>query len=136
MENDRLKDIDNFVNNFFPNNNETPEEKANNYIKEFTDLKDFKFIRTIEDFNNLKLSNRIRYVNNKNEFRWGGILIKKIKKNDNRYLILANSEMKYFTISYDRNYIFKKKIKKRNDSLRDIFLKSAGFKLEDFPVSE
>ena len=52
---------------FFPNNNETPEEKANNYMKEFPELKDFKFIRTIEDFNNLKLSNRIRYVNNKNE---------------------------------------------------------------------
>ena len=136
MDEKRLNNIDKFVDDFFPENKKTPEEKAKSYIDKFDNLKEFKYIRTIEDFNKLKLGCRIRYVNNKEEFRWGGLLIKKIKKKEGRYLILANSEMKYFQISYDINYIFTKKVKKRNDNLRDIFLKSAGFDLNDFPVND
>jgi len=134
MNNDRLKNIDNIINKLFPNNNITPEEKANNYIKKYEYLKGFTFIRTDQDFENLKLSYRIRYVNSNGDFRWGGILIKKIKENDEKYLILGNCELKYFTISYDKNYIFFKRIKKRNESLRELFLKSAGFDINNFPI--
>jgi len=95
----------------------------NKYSKE---LEDYKFIYSIKKYNNIKKGGYIRYINLNDELRWGGILLKKYQdtNTNNHLMVLCNMEYKRFVISFEKNYIFYKTHKTRDDILRKIFLNS------------
>jgi len=70
----------------------------------------------------MDLGGYIRYVDSDNEIKWGGILLKKIKKNNIDYMIIANSQMKCITVSFYRNTIFYKKHITASDKNRKLFI--------------
>ena len=128
--NKRLKEIDQFVNSI-----STQEEfdkkfkkKHLKYKKKFNELDGYNSVYNLEDLNNLKMGGYIRYVNLNGELRYGGILIKVFKsENDNEFniknlMILQNSQNIKFTISWEKNYIYYKTQTKKGDNLRDLFI--------------
>ena len=84
--NKRLKEIDQFVNSI--NTQEEFDKKFKKkhlkYKKKFNELDGYNSVYNLEDLNNLKMGGYIRYVNLNGELRYGGILIKVFKSdNDN-----------------------------------------------------
>jgi hypothetical protein len=100
--NDREKEIDNFVNNFFPN------DTINILIKKYSsELKDYKYIDYEAIFSTLKLKGCIRYINKfTKQLRFGGLLIKIFKKNNKWYALLKKFDGEKYRISFNSNYIF------------------------------
>lgn len=128
--NKRLKEIDQFVNSI--NTQEEFDKKFKKkhlkYKKKFNELDGYNSVYNLEDLNNLKMGGYIRYVNLNGELRYGGILIKVFKsENDNEFniknlMILQNSQNIKFTISWEKNYIYYKTQTKKGDNLRDLFI--------------
>lgn len=110
----------NIVDILMPNNIKTKNEKKNKYLNMYPELKEYIYITKI---NNLILGHKIRYVDYKDNIRWGGILTKII----NNKLVIANKRLNYFHIYFERNYIFMKKPITKNDKLRKLFMSSIGF---------
>lgn len=111
--NDRLKEIDEYVDKVKPN------DYINTIIDNNSELKGYKFIDSVEMFSILKLRGSMKYVNKYDKkLRHGGLLIKIYKKenNQNWYAIIKRSNKKYH-ISYNSNYIFY--IETRDDLLLD-----------------
>jgi len=100
---DRLKEIDEFVDNV----------KSNDYINEITkpykdELKYYKYIDTVEEFSVLNLKGSIKYINKfDKKLRTGGLLVKIYQDTQSKKWIgiIKKSTKKYY-ISYDSNYIF------------------------------
>lgn len=86
------------------------------------ELEDYRPIFDSYDYDNMDLGGYIRYVDSNNEIKWGGILLKKIKKNNIDYMIVANSQMKCITVSFYRNTIFYKKHITASDKNRKLFI--------------
>ena len=86
------------------------------------ELEDYRPIFDQYDYDNMDLGGYIRYVDSDNEIKWGGILLKKIKKNNIDYMIIANSQMKCITVSFYRNTIFYKKHITASDKNRKLFI--------------
>ena len=91
-------------------------------LKYEKELEDYEFVYNVDEFYQLKMGGYIRYFNLNDELRWGGILLKKVKNNEINLMILANSDFKRFTVSFDRNYVFYKSHKTQSDKNRKIFL--------------
>ena len=102
------------------------EERNNNIDKLMivyrAELEEYRPIFDSYDYNNMDVGGYIRYVDSNNEIKWGGILLKKIKKNNIDYMIVANSQMKCITVSFYRNTIFYKKHTTASDKNRKLFI--------------
>ena len=100
---DRLKEIDEYVDNI----------KLNNYINEIikqfkSDLTHYKYIETVEEFSLLTLRGSMRYINKfDKKIRTGGLLVKIYKNEQNKkwYGVIMKSKKMYY-ISFESNYIF------------------------------
>ena len=106
--NDRLKEIDDFVDSFLPN---TPIK--NILTKYKSELYDYEYIESIDMFSILSLKGSLKYVNKYDgKLRSGGLLVKIYKKENNKWIaIIKQIDGKKYYISFDSNYIFYKKTK-------------------------
>lgn len=100
--NERLEKIDNFVDTFLKN------DYINTLIKNYSsELEGYNYINSLEIFSTLPLKGSIRYINKyTKEIRFGGLLIKIYKQNNNWYAILKKFDGKKYHISFKSNYIF------------------------------
>jgi hypothetical protein len=100
--NDRLKEIDQLVDELIPN------DYVNKLIKKHADdLEHYSYIDSIEEFSTLKLKGSMKYINKYDkQIRYGGLLIKIYKKSDKWYGIIKKSNETKNYISFDSNYIF------------------------------
>ena len=100
--NDRLKSIDDFVDN---NILEDPiNDLINNYSSE---LQDYDYIDSEALFSILTLKGSMKYINRYDkQLRTGGLLIKIYKKNYQWYAIIKSPIGKKYYISFNSNYIF------------------------------
>ena len=124
---DREKEIDAIVNSFSSKKKWKNEidSKISKWFDDYEkELEDYEFIYNIKEFNKIKIGGYIRYFNLNEEFRWGGILLKKKydKEKDRHLMVIGNTEFKRFVLSFEKNYIFYKNHKTANDKLRKIFL--------------
>ena len=106
--NDRLKEIDEFVDSFLPN---TP---INNIMTKYkNELDGYEYIDSIDMFSILSLKGSMKYINKfDNQLRSGGLLIKIYKKEDNKWTaIIKNVKGQKYYVSFNANYIFYKKSK-------------------------
>lgn len=122
---DREKNIDKFLNSVKTEKEWKKEtkEKVKKWKKKYEkELEDYEFVYTSDELFQLKFGGYIRYINLNNELRWGGIYLKNFMSKDRTMIILANSNMKTFTISFDSNYVFYKKHVRVNDRTRKLFI--------------
>ena len=129
--NNRLKEIDDFVNSIKTENDYAIEiqETMEKYKEKFyNELLDYKPVINLKDLYNLKNAGYIRYVNFNNEIKYGGILLKVFKSENEEeisqknLILLQNSNNKKWTISWEKNYIFYKKQTKKGDNMRNLFI--------------
>ena len=118
----RLKEIDNILSTL--NNN-----KISLYLESFKDeLKDYKYIESLDELYKLKSAGYIRYINLEGELKFGGILIKVFKSEDEEefkkknLILIQNSKNQKWVISWEKNYIFYKNQTKKGDNLRNLFI--------------
>ena len=118
----REKDINNIINSI--KTQETWENERKIYIKQLYDKynKELEHYSVIENFDNIKLGGYIRYINSDDKLKWGGILLKKYKKYDYNYMILANSNMQRINVSYNHNTCFYKTHRTAADNRRQFFM--------------
>ena len=121
----REKDIVNIINSI--KTQKQWEDEKNDYIdkmykKYSKELEDYNVITNNKQYDNMELGGYVRYIDGDDELKWGGILLKKYKKNDFNYMILANSKMQRINISYNRNTCFYKKHKTASDNRRQFFM--------------
>ena len=126
MMTDREKQISDMIDSIMPEKEwknkriKKVEEILKTYEKE---LDKYIWVEDIDEYDNIKVGGYIRYVNFSDEFKWGGILIRKsMNVEGNHIMHLKNSSEQYFNILYERNYIFYRQIVTRNDKLRDLFI--------------
>jgi hypothetical protein len=129
--NKRLKEIDDFVNSIKTENefNSEIQHKMEKYKEKFyNELLDYNPVTNLKDLYNLKSAGYIRYVNFNNEIKYGGILLKVFKSENEdeisqkNLILLQNSNNKKWTISWENNYIFYKKQTKKGDNMRNLFI--------------
>ena len=104
--NDRLKEIDDFVDNFMLNN------PIKNIMNKYTmELDGFEYIESIDVFSTLSLKGSFKYVNKfDGKLRFGGMLMKIYQKKDNKwYAAIKNIKGQKYYVSFDTNYIFYRK---------------------------
>lgn len=98
----RLLEINNLVDNIIKNNNIF--KLINKYSQE---LKDYKYIETLEEFALLPLKGSIKYINKYNGlYRTGGLLIKIYNKHTIWYAVIKQISGKKYYISFQSNHIF------------------------------
>jgi hypothetical protein len=104
--NDRLKEIDEFVDSFLPN---IPINNIMNKYK--SELDGYEYVESLDMFSILSLKGSMKYVNKfDNKLRYGGLLIKIYQKEDKKwYAILKNIKGQKYYVSFDANYIFYRK---------------------------
>lgn len=103
------------------------EDEKQNYIDKMyklysKELEEYNFISNDTEYNNMELGGYIRYISGDDILKWGGILLKKYKKYNFNYMILANSNMQRINVSYNRNTCFYKKHKTAADNRRQLFM--------------
>lgn len=100
--NDRLKEIDDIVNQLVPNN-----KIVDKLIEKYHyDLDCYEYIDNVNTFSLLRMRGTIKYINKyDHKLRSGGLLVKIYNKNDNWYCVLLQPNRKYH-ISFNSNYIF------------------------------
>jgi hypothetical protein len=103
--NDRLKEIDEFVDNFLPNN---PIKNIMNKYK--SKLDGFEYIESVDMFSTLSLKGSFKYVNKfDGNLRSGGMLMKIYQKDNKWYAAIKNIKGQKYYVSFDTNYIFYRK---------------------------
>ena len=90
------------------------------------ELAEYKYI----DHNNvgeLKNGGYVRYVNMKEELKWGGILIRTISPNklSRMKLVLKNTSNNYWNIKYKNFYIFYRNNVSKYDKFKELFISKA-----------
>jgi hypothetical protein len=138
--NNRLKEIDLIVEQFFPQKNYENEkiDKINKFKLKYKDeLKNYNIINTKEELYNLKSAGYIRYFDREDNLKFGGILLKVFEsENENvdmvrTLILLKNSENIKWTISWENNMIFYKKQTKKGDNLRNLFISLLDTNIDD-----
>jgi hypothetical protein len=106
--NNRLKEIDEFVDSFLPN---TPIK--NILTKYKSELDGYEYIESIDMFSTLSLKGSIKYVNKYDgQLRSGGLLIKIYKKDNDKWTaIIKQADGKKYYVSFNANYMFYRKTK-------------------------
>ncbi len=114
--NDRLKEIDDLVDNFVPN------DSINDLIKLYSkELTDYEYIDSVELFSTLKTKGSIKYINRYDKkLRSGGLLIKIYQNQKNGLWIGVIKQFcgKKYYIKFNSNYIFY--LENKSDILYDI----------------
>jgi hypothetical protein len=112
-QNDRLNQIDYFVDNFIENDN------INELIDKYN-LHKYKYIDDVRIFSLLKLRGSMKYINRYDKkLRNGGLLIKIYQKNNNWYGIIKKFDNTKYYISFNNNYIFYLEEKTKNQKIRE-----------------
>ncbi len=119
MTTDRIKDINNFIDSI-----KSQEEWEHEYNKRIDFLIN-KYIKQLNKFNyiikdeidSLKVGGYIKYINDKDELIWAGLLY----KIDTMY-IYTIKDNKIIKINKFKNIIFYKKHVTQQDKRREIFL--------------
>jgi hypothetical protein len=104
--NDRLKEIDEFVDSYLPNN------PIINIMKKYkSELEGYEYIESLDMFSTLSLKGSMKYVNKfDGELRYGGLLIKIYKNTNNIWTaIIKNIKGQKYYVSFNSNYIFYRK---------------------------
>ena len=106
--NNRLKEIDEFVDSFLPN---TPIK--NILTKYKSELDGYEYIESINMFSTLSLKGSLKYVNKYDgQLRSGGLLIKIYKKDNDKWTaIIKQADGKKYYVSFNANYMFYRKTK-------------------------
>ena len=129
--NNRLKEIDMIVENFFPQKEHDLEikNKLDNFYKTYkNELKNYTYVESKDELNNLKSAGYIRYFDRDDNLKYGGILIKVFESESDdiekkrTLLLLQNSDANKWTISWENNMIFYKPQTKKGDNLRNLFI--------------
>jgi hypothetical protein len=126
MKTDREKYIDNYVDSIISQDKWDDKRKKHiDYLskKYYKELDNYIYVEDINEFNDIKLGGYIRFINNNDEIRWGGILAKKYNQENNHYMIIINND-KIIKICFEKNFIFYKKNRTASDKMRDIFISS------------
>lgn len=128
--NDRLKEIDEFV------DNAKPHDYINILINQnSSELKGYTYIDSVGLFSTLKLKGSMKYINKVDKkIRYGGLVVKIYKRESNQkwYAIIKKLNKKYY-VSFDSNYIFYMETKE--DLLRswaDCFISDCDKGVYDF----
>jgi hypothetical protein len=114
--NKKLKEIDKIYN---------VQIDTNKYLNKLTEkykneLDGFNYAPTINDIiQNKKIF--IRYISTKGKLGYGGIYYKVVEEGNKFYILLINKYKNIWSISFDENFIFYKKILDENDSKKEIF---------------
>jgi hypothetical protein len=106
--NDRLKEIDEFVDSFLPN------KPIKNILSKYkNELDGYEYIESIDVFSTLSLKGSLKYVNKYDgQLRSGGLLVKIYKKDNDKWTaIIKQVDGKKYYISFDSNYMFYRKTK-------------------------
>ena len=100
--NDRLKEIDQLVDELIPN------DYINQLIKKYSDdLEYYSYIDSIAEFSTLKLKGSMKYINKYDKkLRYGGLLIKIYQKSGKWYGVIKKANENKNYVSFDSNYIF------------------------------
>lgn len=98
----RLKEIDDMLNNFFPNNS------INNLFDKYKfELDGYKYIDNVNDFSILPLKGSLKYINKyTKELRYGGLLIKIYSFNNQWIAMIKKMNNRIYHINFNKNYIF------------------------------
>lgn len=138
--NTRLKEIDEIVSSIKSEKDYEKETKVKiSFLKEkySSELHEYNFVKTLEEFYNLKPGGYIRYVNFKDEIKYGGILVKSFESNNTdefnkkNLLLIQNTNNKQWVVSREKNYIFYKPQTKKGDNLRNLFISLLDKKVDD-----
>nr|QFG74477.1 MAG: hypothetical protein [Megaviridae environmental sample] len=125
MKTTREKKIDDFLLQIIPQQewNNTFYKNLFKLKKQYNDeLEDYNFVKNIDDYKRLKLGGYIRYFNLDDNFRWGGILVKKYKSNEFHLMVIKNINNKISIVSFENNIIFYKNHNTLADKNRKLFL--------------
>jgi hypothetical protein len=110
--NQRLLDINNFIDNNINDNIKDIILEYNEY------LKDYVYVKSLDEFIILPLKGPLKYINKYDgKLRSGGLLIKIYLKNKKWIALIKQFSGKTYNISFDSNYIFY--IKNKKDLLKD-----------------
>ena len=129
--NKRLKEIDNIVEEFFPQKKYQLElqQKISKFKLKYKDeLKDYNYVKSKDELYNLKSAGYIRYFDKDDNLKYGGILIKVFESEANNIdekrtlILIKNSQNNQWVISWENNTIFYKEQTKKGDNLRDLFI--------------
>jgi hypothetical protein len=125
VKTDREKDLDKFIESLGTEDdfkNKLIDKVEILYEQYEGELKDYKFVLDLNSYEKIKPGGYIRYINFDHNLKWGGILLKKVINNNRHVMVLQNSNMKRYSITFENNYIFYREHKTQSDKLRDIFL--------------
>ncbi len=135
--NNRLKEIDNFIDSLKINTKDKILKKIDSFFKKYkNELDGYRFISSLEELYDLKPAGYIRYVNMDEEIKYGGILIKVFKsESDEEFqkknlILIQNSNNKKWVVSWEKNYVFYKEQTKKGDNLRNLFISLIEKKIE------
>ena len=97
------------------------------YITKITNLyskylEDYTIVKNINEYEMILVGGYVRYVDSMDELKWGGILIKKIKKNNIDYMILANTNKYRIIVAFYKNTIYYKNHTTASDKTKKIFI--------------
>jgi hypothetical protein len=100
--NDRLREIDNLVDELIPN------DYINELISKYSaELEYYIYIDSVGLFSTLPAKGAMRYINKYDkQLRYGGLLIKIYKKNNKWFGIIKLPTGKKNYVSFNANYIF------------------------------
>ena len=113
MSNDRLKEIDRYVDSIIKG--DTIDIIRKPYKIE---LENYTHIKTVEEFSTLFLGNPIKYINKYDKkLRAGGLLIK-VFDNKGVWTAMIKQSKKRYDVSFKSNYIFY--MKHRDDAFNNI----------------
>jgi len=103
-----------------------------NYINELKDKYEieFKYYNYVkpDNISMIKPGGYIRCIDTDENLKWGGTVVKLINENNlNKFKIqLMNTSNKFWTIKFNKYYVFYKKNITYKDTFRDIFIKKAN----------
>lgn len=118
----KKEDIDRFIDKLFPMEEQIRKtKKRDRKLRKYygKELEDYNIVTTLEELRNLKKGGYIKYVNEKNELKFGGYLQDIIKEKDNTIIITRYHKNLYWSYNtiYYRNHV------SRSDKMRNFFIK-------------
>jgi hypothetical protein len=110
--NPRVKEINELVDNFIPN------DFMKTLIATYkSELEDYDLIDSVELFSTLPLKGSLRYINKYDkQLRYGGLLIKIYQENGQWIGVIKKPNNKKYYVKYDLNHVFY--LKNKNDNMR------------------
>lgn len=137
--NSRLKENESFINSIKTEKEYEKElaKKLEDFKKKYSkELENYESVLSLKKLYNLKSAGYIRYIDLNGNLKYGGILLKIFKsENEDEFnirnlILLKNIDNKKWTISWEKNYIFYKNQTKKGDNLRNLFISLLDKKID------